>query len=209
MRNTAMTAGRPAARRPVHLAPAFAVALAIAVPMVLAADSGQKPGLWEQHIVKTVIDDGRPSAFAESMAASQRKTRETLALLAATNPKFTNEGNVRECITAEMARHTEPPIRQEPGCEAPVVNRSGDHMNIRSVCHTDGNESNFTLDVSFGHELVRVKADGNIKLANGDTHKVHTETESRYISSVCGGVPPDAPAGAGAPPEDSAATSHP
>jgi hypothetical protein len=41
------------------------------------------------------------------MAASQDKTREMLAAMSKTNPKYSREGNVRECITVEMAKHYE------------------------------------------------------------------------------------------------------
>jgi len=155
------------------------------------ADEAMKPGLWGQHVLSTVIDAGRKSQFADSMAAGQKQTRSLLGSTAANDPHYSRDGNVRECVSAERARHFEPSPQADQDCRTTSLHRDGPHLTMQTVCGSGPVSSKSTIDVVAASDLVRMRTDTTMTLPNGETHTVHTEVENRYVGSDCGALRPE------------------
>jgi Protein of unknown function (DUF3617) len=174
----------------------------LAAIQVSAGGIGLKAGLWETHLVKSVMD-GRDmtaqvaGASAQMQQAMANMTPEQRARIEAmmkdrVAPAPGGNGTWRMCITPEQAAKDKPFVDRE-GCQPTTVNRSGNHATFEFSCTRNGNTTAGKGEATISGDTIATVVDTTIKRANGDTHVVHSESEMKFIGADCGDVKPITP----------------
>jgi Protein of unknown function (DUF3617) len=180
----------------------LAAAAGLAAVQVLAGGIGLKPGLWETHVTKSVMD-GRDmsaqiaAASAQMQQAMANMTPEQRARMEAAMkdrgaPSGGGLGSTKMCITPEQAAQDKPFVDRE-GCQPTTVNRSGNHSTFEFSCTRNGTTTSGKGEATAGGETISTVVDMTIKRANGDTHTVHSESAMKYLGADCGDVKPLTP----------------
>jgi Tfp pilus assembly protein PilV len=174
----------------------------VALLVVFAAnaeDSGLKPGLWEIHVIKQVVDGHDQSAQMAGMAEKMQQAManmppEQRARLEATmKDRFAANGAVRVCISPEMAKHNAPVIDKDGHCRPASQQRSGNHMSYEFSCETNGTLSTGKGESTVTGELVTSQMDLTMRGKDGKSHVTHSESEMRFVAADCGDVKPITP----------------
>jgi hypothetical protein len=163
------------------------------------ADPGQKPGLWEMKINKTVVDGHDQSAQLAGLSAKMqeqmaRLTPEQRAQMGAMMqqygaPQISDSGAIRLCVTPEMAKRDVPVVDKDGACETANVSRSGNRMTYEVQCTKEGHKVSGTGEMIRNGDQLSVNSDTTV-VERGQTHQIHTEMEMKFISSDCGNVKP-------------------
>ena len=163
------------------------------------AESGQKPGLWEMRIVKTVVDGHDQSAQMAGLNAKMqeqmaRMTPEQRAQMGAMMQQFGappmgESGGIRMCITPEMAKRDVPVVDKDGTCQTSNVSRSGNRMSYEMQCSKEGRKISGKGETIRNGDSVSISGDTTV-VEHGQTHQAHSEMEMKFISSDCGNVKP-------------------
>lgn len=155
-----------------------------------------KPGLWEVHPIKRVLDGKDMTA---QMAASQARMQERLAKMtpaqrkqmeqAMGGLKLPSDAAQRLCISAEMAAQDKPTMPSEAQCEPVKYQRSGNKTTYELNCTANGSTTVGTGESVTDGDTVTSRMDMDISGARGH-HTMHTETQMKYLGSDCQGVKP-------------------
>lgn len=176
----------------------FAVLAAV---QAMADGLGVRPGLWETHVLKHVVDGRDTTAqiagaavkmqqMMAGMPAEQRAQMESM--MKDHFPPGAAPGSIRMCITPEQAKQGNPFAGRE-GCEKATVNRSGNRSTFEFSCTRSGSTTSGKGEATIGSDSVSSVVDTTIKQANGESHVMHSESEMKFISADCGDVKPITP----------------
>ena len=170
------------------------------------ADPGLKPGLWEMHFTKSVVDGRDQSArmagvgakMQEAMARLTPEQREQMGALMQQHGGVSvgDGGAIRICLTPEMAKRDVPVIDREGACQPTNVTRDGSHFSYEIQCAKDGTTISGKGESSRDGDTVTNRSDTTV-VERGQTHRTQNEIELKFVSSDCGSV---RPVGAGAKP---------
>ncbi|MBU6258711.1 MAG: DUF3617 domain-containing protein [Burkholderiales bacterium] len=167
------------------------------------ADAGMKPGLWEMHIGKTVVDGRDTSAQMASMNEQMQQQMAKLtpeqraqmaAMLGQQGMGMAAGGGLQLCITPEMAKR-DMPVPDRPAACAPInVRRSGNRMSYEFNCVSGGRKTTGTGETTMSGDSMTNRSDVTV-VDHGRTHRIQSVSEMRYLQSDCGNVKPMAAAG--------------
>lgn len=169
-------------------------AFATLVTLAHAADPRMKPGLWEIRVTKNIMD-GR----AVQVPARDAQMKQTMANLppdqqarmqAALKQSAGSNGNVRTCITPEIANRNTPVTDQQGRCPPASVKRNGEHMTYEFSCVISGMAATGKGESTVSSELVTTRSEVTMHASNGTTHVMQSESEMRFIGPDCGDVKP-------------------
>lgn len=172
------------------------LATALFVTAAFGADPKMKPGLWEIHVTKNVMD-GHDQAT--QLAARSAQMQQALANLppdqqarvqAAMKQNVSSSGNIRTCITPEIANRNAPVTDPQGRCPPASVQKSGDHMTYAFNCIINGMSATGKGESTVSSELVTTRSEVTMHASNGTTHVMQSESEMRYIGPDCGDVKP-------------------
>lgn len=160
------------------------------------AVSPMKPGLWEVHLNKRVMDGKDMTAH---MAEAQARVQERLAKMtpaqrqqmeqAMGGLKMPSDAAQRLCISAEMASQDKPTMSSESQCEPMKYQRSGNKVTYELNCTSNGSTTVGTGESVTDGDTVTSRMDLDITNARGH-HTMHTESQMKYLGSDCQGVKP-------------------
>jgi hypothetical protein len=164
------------------------------------ADSGLKPGLWEMHVGKHVVDGQDSSAqmagmnakMNEQMAQMSPEQRAKISAMMGQKGMAmpTGGGVIQMCITPEMAKRDVPVPDKDGACQPLNTRRSGNRMTYEFNCVSrDGTKSTGTGESTIKGDTVSSRSDMTI-VDHGQTHKVQSESEMRFVKADCGEVKP-------------------
>jgi Protein of unknown function (DUF3617) len=169
---------------------------ALLLSPAFAADPHMKPGLWEFHVTKNVIDGQDHTAQLAAMSAQMQQAMANLPpdqqarIQAAMKTNVTGGGKGRICITPEMANRDTPLPDQTGRCPTASVQRNGDHMTFEFSCVTNGMSATGKGESTLSSELVTTRSEITTHAANGTAHVMQNESELRYVGPDCGDVKP-------------------
>ena len=172
----------------------------LAVVNGLAAGFGLKPGLWESRIVKHVMD-GRDTTAQTTGALSQMEQnlsrlppaqRAQMEAMMKEHGALTTgtAGTTKLCISPEMAARDKPVIDPEGRCQPGKVERSGNHMTFEFNCNTNGTLTSGKGESTASGDVISIRVDVTTQRGKGETHKVHSESEMKFLGSDCGDIKP-------------------
>ena len=169
----------------------------------LAAGFGLKPGLWETRIVKHVTDGrdttaqmtGTMSQMEQNLSRlppAQRARMEAMmkehgALMTGT------AGTTKLCISPEMAARDKPMVDPEGRCQPAKISQSGNHTAFEFNCNTNGTVMTGKGESTVTGDVITSRVDITTNRTGGETHKMHNETEMKFLGSDCGDVKPILP----------------
>jgi len=162
--------------------------------LAYAADTHMKPGLWEIHVIKNVIDGQDHSAQLAAMTAQMQQAMANLPpdqqarMQAAMKTNVAGNGNIRTCITPEMANRDTPVADQTGHCAPATVQRSGDQVTYEFSCMTNGRSATGKGNATISSDRVTARSEVTMHAPNGTTHVMQNESEMRYIGPDCGDV---------------------
>ena len=172
-----------------------------------AAGFGLKPGLWEIHVVKQVVDGRDMSAqmagmgekMQQAMAAMPPEQRAQMEAMmkqhgAGMGAGMAKGGNIRICVSPEMAHRDTPVIDRDGRCQPATVNRSGNTMTYEFSCTNNGVTTAGKGSSTVSGDVISTHVDSTIREASGKTSAMQSDTEMKFVSADCGDVkPPDLP----------------
>jgi hypothetical protein len=177
-------------------------AAGLAAVQVFAGGIGLKPGLWETHVIKTVMDGrdmsaqiaGATAQMQQAMANMGPEQRARVEAMMKDHgvASGSSPGTVRMCITPEQAAQDKPFVDRE-GCQPTTVNRSGNHATFEFSCTRNGNTTSGKGEATIGGDTIATVVDTTVKRANGETHAIHSESEMKFLGADCGDVKPMTP----------------
>jgi hypothetical protein len=175
------------------------IALSFAGALAFGADSHLKPGLWEMHVIKQVMDGKDQTAQLSGMAAQMQQTMANLPadqrarVEAMIKSRIGNDGAIRICISPEMAKRDTPLVDKEGRCQPASVQRSGDHLSYEINCTLNGTTTKGRGEATYSADLISSRNDITVTSAGGGTHAMQTESEMRFLGNDCGDVKPFTP----------------
>jgi Protein of unknown function (DUF3617) len=164
-----------------------------------AAGIGLKPGLWEVHLLKQVVDGRDMSAQIAESTLQMRQALANLppeqrarveAMMKQHGMPQNGNGGYRICITPEMAKRDPPVIDRSGRCTRTQVNRSGNRMSFSFSCESDKRTMTGKGMATTSRELVTTEIDATTRSAAGEQHVIHSESEMKYLAADCGDVKP-------------------
>jgi hypothetical protein len=186
---------------------AFALLAMLAAPLLTAEAADMiKPGLWENKVLKMVVDGKDMAAQMADMMAKRDQMMASLppdqrakveAMIKSNGLALGNDGGFRICISPEMAKRNTPVIDKEGRCQPAKVARSGNRTSFEVNCASNGVTTVGKGTATTSGDVITMEEDVTTTStnANGTTRVMHMETEMHYLGSDCGDVkPPDAPA---------------
>src|SRR6202167_648052 len=186
---------------------AFALLAMLAAPLLTAEAADMiKPGLWENKVLKMVVDGKDMAAQMADMMAKRDQMMASLppdqrakveAMIKSNGLALGNDGGFRICISPEMAKRNTPVIDKEARCQPAKVARSGNRTSFEVNCASNGVTTVGKGTATTSGDVITMEEDVTTTStnANGTTRVTHMETEMHYLGSDCGDVkPPDAPA---------------
>ncbi len=157
------------------------------------AQSALKPGLWEMHTLRSVVDgqDQLPS-----LRAAQAQMRERLAAVPPKDRKqmearlgSAEDGPPRVCVSAEMAKNEtliRPP--ELSGCAEPTFKRSGNRITYQRVCLNGA--ATIIGETEVSGDQVKTKVLTVATENDGSKRSMETETLLKFVGSNCDGILP-------------------
>jgi hypothetical protein len=172
----------------------------LAVVNGLAAGFGLKPGLWESRIVKHVMD-GRDTTAQTTGALSQMEQnlsrlppaqRAQMEAMMKEHGALTTgtAGTTKLCISPEMAARDKPVVDPEGRCQPGKVEQSGNHTTFEFNCNTNGTLTSGKGESTASGDVISTRVDVTTRRGKGETHKVHSESEMKFLGSDCGDIKP-------------------
>jgi hypothetical protein len=170
---------------------------AIAALTSYAAGLGLKPGLWEIKVVKEVMDGHDmtsqvAAAGAQMQQALANMTPEQRARVQAMMPKagVGNNGAVRICVSAEMAKRDQPVIDKEGRCHPASVKHDGNVTTFEFSCTSNGTTRQGKGEATAAGDVITTQVDMTTQTPGGPAHVMHNESEMHFIGADCGDVKP-------------------
>jgi Tfp pilus assembly protein PilV len=186
---------------------AFALLAMLAAPLLTAQAADMiKPGLWENKVLKMVVDGKDMAAQMAEMMAKRDQMMATLppdqrakveAMFKSNGLGLGSDGGFRICISPEMAKRNTPVIDKEGRCRPAQVAHSGNQTSFEVNCASNGVTTVGKGTATTTGDVITMEMDVTTTSANanGKTRVMHMETETHYLGSDCGDVkPPDAAA---------------
>jgi hypothetical protein len=173
---------------------------ALAAVTAYAAGIGLKPGLWELRTVKQVVDGRDTSAqmagladkMQQAMASMPPEQRAQMeSMLKQHGVGMSNGGNIRICISPEMARRDKPMIDKEGHCEPATVNHSGNQTTFEFSCTSNGVTSTGKGSSTVNADVISTHVDMTMREASGKTRAMQNDTEMKFVSADCGDIKPN------------------
>lgn len=167
---------------------------------IASADAGIKPGLWEMRIAKTVVDGQDQSAQMAGISAKMndqmaRLSPEQHAQMSAMlgqhgmGMPMGGGGAIQMCITPEVAKRDVPVAGKDGSCQPINVHRNGNHMTYEVNCVSRETKTTGTGVSTVNGHSVTTRSDTTV-VDHGETHRIQSESEMRYVKSDCGDVKP-------------------
>ena len=164
------------------------------------ADSGLRPGLWEMRIIKSVVNGrdtsdqmaGLNAKMNEQMARMSPEQREQMGAMMKQHGMAMptgDGGGFRICISPEMAKRDVPVVDKNGACQPSNVQRSGNHMSYELSCVSNGTKMTGKGEANFSGDSVSTRSDITT-VKHGQTHRMQSETEMKFLKSDCGDVKP-------------------
>ena len=160
------------------------------------ADSMMKPGLWEMHIVKQVVDGQDTSA---QMAAAQSQMQQMMANMSPAQRKqmeqmmgkqaMPSSNMHRVCVSPEMASRDKPMMPPEAKCEPSKVERSGNKTTFAMNCTTEGRTMVGKGESIVSGDSMSNRMDMTVTDASG-RHTMQTESQMKFLGADCQGIKP-------------------
>jgi hypothetical protein len=177
---------------------------ALAAAQVSANSFGLKPGLWETHILKLVVDgqdksgmmadaSSKMQAAMANLPPEQRARMEAMMNERGGGPSMGAGGVTRICISPEMASSDKPYVGNDAHCDPASISRSGNHTSFTVSCTTNGETSTGKGESTVTGDLIASTMDMTTKKSGGEAHTQHIETEMKFLGTDCGSVKPFAP----------------
>ncbi len=168
------------------------IAAAIAITATSAlADTTMKPGLWEVHFVKQIVDG---KDMAPQMAAAQQQMQQMLAAMPPAQRKqmeqsmgaqATPNNNQRICISPEMVANDKPFTGADTRCEPTSQQRSGNRITFELNCPSIKGKGESTIN----GDTVISKMD-MVTTEGGQHHTMQSESQMKYLGADCKGIKP-------------------
>jgi hypothetical protein len=178
------------------------VALLLASAVVAqAAGFGLKPGLWELHVVRQVIDGQDKTAAVNALAANMQQMMANLppdqraklqGMMKQNGIGGSSGALVQICVTPEMARRDRPIIDPEGRCQPASITHSGNTTTFSYQCSMNGEMTLGKGTAVADGDHIAVSSDLTATGSGGTRHSMHNETEFRFLGSDCGDVKPPA-----------------
>lgn len=171
-------------------------AMFVCLAMIPAVHAGpfMKPGLWEVHVVKQVMD-GRD--MAAQMAATQAMMQEQMAKMSPAQRKQMEQmmggqarpsaGGSRICISPEMAAQDKPMVPADAKCEPSKFERSGNKVSFEFNCTTQGHTTTGKGTSVTNGDSITSSMDMTMTDARGK-HAIQNESQMKYLGADCQGV---------------------
>jgi|SRR5580658_7959513 hypothetical protein len=185
---------------------AFTLSAMLAAPALTAQAADMvKPGLWENKVLKMVVDGKDMAAQMAEMMAKRDQMMATLppdqrarveAMFKSNGVSQGSDGGFRICISPEMAKRNTPVIDKDGRCQPAKVSHSGNQTSFEVNCTSNGVTTVGKGTWTAAGDVVTAEADVTTTNANanGKTQVIHSETEMRFIGPDCGDLkPPGAP----------------
>jgi hypothetical protein len=174
------------------------------VSTTAAADGfGLKPGLWEMHVIKQVMDGRDTSAqmasagdkLQQAMAKMPPDQRAQMEAMMKQRGVDMSGGNltVRMCITKEMASRNQPIVDKDGRCKPATVSRSGNTTSFEFNCSADGVTTTGKGEAVALGDSIKTQVDATTVSQGGQSHVMHSETQMQFIGANCGDVKPFGP----------------
>jgi Tfp pilus assembly protein PilV len=187
---------------------ACALVAMLAAPLLTAeaAEPGLKPGLWENKVLKMVIDGKDMAAQMAEMMAKREQMMASLppdqrakveAMFKSNGVSQGSNGGFKICVSPEMAKRNTPVIDKDGRCQPAKVSHSGSQTSFEVNCASNGVTSVGKGSATTAGDVITTEEDVTTTStnANGKTQVMHMETEMHYLGPDCGDVkPPDAAA---------------
>ena len=168
-----------------------------------AAEPAMKPGLWEMRISKNVVDGQDTSAQSAQMDGLNEKMKEQMARMSpeqraqmgammsqrGMGMAMGGGGGIQMCITPEMSKRDVPVADKDGACQPVNVHRSGNRMTYELNCVSRGVKTTGTGESTLRGDSVANRSDTTV-VDNGETHRIQTESEMRFVKADCGDVKP-------------------
>jgi uncharacterized protein DUF3617 len=178
---------------------------------VVAAGMGLKPGLWETHLTKQVLDGKDTTAQIGGAAAQMQKMLANMspdqrarmeAMMKEHGASMgSSDGSIRMCISPEMANRDTPWVDPKGRCQPAKVTRSGNQASYEINCASEGTTTTGKGTSTVSGDLVTTQMDMTTTRSNGETHVSHTEAEMKFLGADCGDVKPLTPPSASSAPK--------
>jgi len=164
---------------------------ALGAMAIRAQGLGLKPGLWEAHVTKQLVDGLDVSA---QMAAALAQAQQVLASLPADQRERlqsmmsnagvsqSSNGGFRICITPEMAQRSDPIL-------------DGGQVDFEFSCMTNGTTMQGHGHATITPESVSTHTEMTSTSGTAGTHQLQTDTTMSFVSADCGDVKPPQSAG--------------
>ena len=176
---------------------------------VVAAGFGLKPGLWETHVTKQVVDGKDTTAQINGATAQVQKMMANMspdqrakmeAMFKSNGASLEPGGGLRLCISPEMANRDTPWVDPKGRCQPAKVNRSGNQATFEVSCASDGTTTTGKGVSTISGDSVSSVMDMTTVKPGGETRVIHMETAMKFLGADCGDVKPlGTPSAAAAP----------
>jgi hypothetical protein len=175
------------------------VTLAAFAALAVAAGFGLKPGLWQIHIVKSVVDGSDNTA---SIAAVSNRMQQMLASLPADQRALveakirqsgisqSNNGSFRICVSAAMAKLDKPIIDKDGRCQPSTVRHDGADTSYEFNCTADGTTTIGKGTATANGDTITTHVEMTVQPAGGQSHAMQNDTELSFVGPDCGDVRP-------------------
>ncbi len=174
------------------------VALIALSNMTYAESTSLKAGLWEMKIVSQVVD-GRDMAVQMSAAKDKmqqamanmppEKRKQMEAMMGGQGMSIQSPGNMRICVSAEMAARDKPMVDPEGRCEPAKVSHGGNKTTYEFNCSTNGGTMVGKGESTLSGDTMTSRSDMTMTDARG-RHTMQSESQMKYLGADCKGIKP-------------------
>lgn len=176
-----------------------AVALGALGAVALRAQSlNLRPGLWEAHVTKQIVDGQDVSAQMSAALAQAQQALASLtpdqrariqAMMSSAGVSQSANGGFRICVTPQMAQRSTPILDKDGRCQPVEMSRQGQRIDFEFSCTTNGTRMQGKGQATVTPESVSTHTEMTSTSAAG-THQLQTDTTLGFISASCGDVKP-------------------
>jgi len=164
-----------------------------------AAGFGLRPGLWEIHIVKSVVD-GRDNTA--SIAALSDRVQQMLASLPADQRALveaklkqsgvsqSDKGSFRICVSPAMAKLGKPIVDKDGRCQPAVVQHDGAATSYEFSCTTDGTTTTGKGTAVASGDTITTHVEMTVQQSGAQSHFMQNDTKMNFVGADCGNVRP-------------------
>jgi hypothetical protein len=175
------------------------VTLAAFAAVAAAAGFGLKPGLWQIHIVKSVVDGSDNTA---SVAAVTDRMQRMLAALPADQRALvaaklkqngisqSNNGSFRICVSAAMAKLDQPIIDKDGRCRPLTVRHDGAETSYEFNCTADGTTTTGKGTAIANGDTITTHVEMTVQPPGGQSHSMQNDSQLSFVGPDCGDVRP-------------------